>query len=245
MLAFFLSNAGIIICDNCPMVSAFVPEDLLVKVANGAKPSRTIQHRDFIIGGIDMKRYLLLSCLLLMSACSGLPERVRNVPVSDVSYVQATQNLNSYKGTSVRWGGVIVDVENEEKFTVVQVLSYPQNSYGRPQLRNQSGGRFVIKSSEFLDPAVYAKDKEITVAGTIEGDIERTIGKKTIRMPLVSSIAVYLWPAYQSYPYYEYGYGGYRGFGGFNPYFGYGYYGGPLHWGGYYGPWGGYYGPYW
>ncbi|MDN5753523.1 MAG: Slp family lipoprotein [Nitrosospira sp.] len=193
-----------------------------------------------------MKRYLLLSCLLLMGACSGLPERVRNVPVSDVSYVQARQNLSSYKGTSVRWGGVIVDVENEENFTLVEVLSYPQSSYGRPQLRKESGGRFVIQSSEFLDPAVYAKDKEITVAGTIEGDVERVIGKKRIRMPLVSSKALYLWPAYQSYPYYG-GYGGYGGyghFGGFNPYFGYGYYGYPFRWGGY-GPWGGYYGPFW
>ena len=44
---------------------------------------------------------------------------------------------------------------------------YPLNYYGRPQLNKPSEGRFVIKSTEFLDPAVYAKDKEITVAGTL------------------------------------------------------------------------------
>lgn len=184
-----------------------------------------------------MRRYSLLICLLL-SACAGLPSAVKDVPVRDVSYSQANQNLNSYKDTSVRWGGVIIEVENEQNFTLIQVLSYPLNYYGRPQLNKPSEGRFVIKSAEFLDPAVYAKDKEVTVAGTLQGDIERTIGKKTVRLPLLVSKAIYLWPVYQNYPSYGYGYPGY-GYGGygFNPYFGYGFYGGPY--------WGGYYRPYW
>lgn len=185
-------------------------------------------------GRIDMRRYSLLVCLLL-SACAGLPSAVRDVPVKDISYSQASQNLNSYKDTSVRWGGVIIDVENEQNFTLIQILSYPLNYYGRPQLNKSSEGRFVIKSTEFLDPAVYAKDKEITVAGTLQGDIERTIGKKTVRLPLLASRAIYLWPVYQASPYYGYGYSGFGGYG-FNPYFGYGYYGSPYYWGGWYRP---------
>lgn len=184
-----------------------------------------------------MRQYSLLVCLLL-SACAGLPSAVKDVPVKDISYSQASQNLNSYKDTSVRWGGVIIDVENEQDFTLVQILSYPLNYYGRPQLNKSSEGRFVIKSTEFLDPAVYAKDKEITVAGTLQGDIERTIGKKTVRLPLLVSKGIYLWPIYLASPYYGYGYPGYGGYGGwgyggyggFNPYFGYGYYGNPY-WG--------------
>jgi outer membrane lipoprotein len=118
---------------------------------------------------------------------------------------------------------------------LVQVLSHPLSYYGRPQLSKPSEGRFVIKSSDFLDPAVYAKDKEITVAGTLNGDIERSIGKKTIRLPLLSSTAIYLWPVFQNNPYYGYGYPGYGGYGMY-PY-GYGYYGSPY--------WGGGYRPYW
>ena len=110
-----------------------------------------------------MRRYILLICVLL-SACAGLPAAVKNIPVADLTYSQARQNPNSYKDIPVRWGGVIIEVENEENFTLVQVLSHPLNYYGRSQLSRPSEGRFVIKSSEFLDPAVYAKDKEITVA---------------------------------------------------------------------------------
>ncbi|MEO8997339.1 MAG: Slp family lipoprotein [Nitrosospira sp.] len=184
-----------------------------------------------------MKRYLSSFCMLL-SACIGLPSAVKDVPVADISYRQASQGLKDYKDTSVRWGGVIIDVENEENFTLVQVLSYPLNFYGRPQISKSAEGRFVIKSSEFLDPAVYTKDREITVAGKLEGDIQRMIGKKTVLLPLLASQAFYLWPVSQNDPYgYGYGYG-YRGMGGygFNPYFGYGYYGSPFYWGGYYGP---------
>ncbi|MDQ3186067.1 MAG: Slp family lipoprotein, partial [Pseudomonadota bacterium] len=54
-----------------------------------------------------MRWYLLLTCLLL-SACAGLPAAVKNVPVTDVSYSQASRNLSSYKETPVRWGGVII-----------------------------------------------------------------------------------------------------------------------------------------
>ena len=150
-----------------------------------------------------MRLHLLPICLFL-SACAGLPSAVKDVPVTKLSYTEASRDPNSYKNTSVRWGGSIIDVDNEQDYTLIQVLSYPLDFTGRPQFSKPSQGRFVIKSSEFLDPAVYAKDREITVAGVLEGDIERTVGKKTVRLPLVSSISMYLWPIYLADPY---GYG--------------------------------------
>jgi outer membrane lipoprotein len=182
-----------------------------------------------------MRQYLFLPLCVFLSACAGLPSAVKNVPVTNLSYSQVSNDLNRYKGTSVRWGGVIIDVENEENQTLVQVLSYPLDYSGRPQSTKQSDGRFVVKSAEFLDPAVYKKDREITVAGELEGDIERKIGKKTVRLPLLSSTALYMWPVYQPNPY-GYGYGGYGGWGGWGPWGMGPYYGSPFYWGGYYRP---------
>ncbi|SFW11895.1 Slp family lipoprotein [Nitrosovibrio sp. Nv17] len=180
-----------------------------------------------------MRHYSLGVCLLL-GACAGLPSGVKDIPVKNVSYGQVIQDPAAYRNTPVRWGGVIIDVENEDSFTLVQVLSYPLSYYGRPQLSRASEGRFVIRSDEFLDPAVYAKDKEITVAGTLQDDVERTIGKKVVRLPLLTSQAIHLWPTYQAGPY-GYGYPGPWGYG-FSPYMGYGFYGNPYSWGGYYRP---------
>ena len=176
-----------------------------------------------------MKLYLLLICLLL-SACAGLPSALKDVPVADIPYGQASQSINSYKDASVRWGGVIIDVENEQDSSLVQVLFHPLDSYGRPQLNKPGEGRFVIKSTEFLDPVVYAKDKEVTVAGILAGDIERTIGKRVVRLPLISATAIHLWPISERDDFYRRGFYDYR----FNPYFGYPGY--PFYWRGYYGP---------
>lgn len=173
-----------------------------------------------------MKSYLILPCLLL-SACAGLPPTIGNAPAIQLSYNQVSRDINSYKDVPVRWGGVIIDVENEERSSLMQILFHPLDYRGRPQLYKPGEGRFVVKSTEFLDPVIYAKDKEVTVAGIVIGDIERIVGKKVIQVPLLSATAIYMWPPYRSY--YDY-----RNFGPY-PYFGYpGYY--PFYRGGFYGP---------
>lgn len=175
-----------------------------------------------------MKRYLLTVCLLL-SACSSVPVAIQNPPLYDLSYVEAIQKISNYKDAPVRWGGVIVDVENEQNFTLVQVLYYPLDSDGEPRTDKSSAGRFVFKTQQFLDPAIYTKNADITVAGTLTGDIERTIGKKVMRLPLISATTIYLWPVYEYDSYYYDGFGyGY----GYNPYYG----GYPYYWGSYYWP---------
>jgi len=148
-----------------------------------------------------MKRYLLLSYLLL-NACSTVPIAIRNPPLHDISYTEATtQKITNFKDAPVRWGGTIVEVENEQNFTLVQVLYYPLDCGGEPQTDKPHVGRFVFKSPEFLDPAVYTANAKITVAGTLTGDIERMVGKKVLREPLISATTIYLWPVYDYYSY--------------------------------------------
>lgn len=176
-----------------------------------------------------MKRHLL-PIFLLLSACSNLPPAIEHAPPYDLGYNEAIQNIAKYKDAPVRWGGIIIDVENEQTKTLVQILYYPLDSYGRPMTDEQNGGRFLIERPEFLDPAVYTRNTEITVAGTIKGDAERAIGKKVMRLPLISATTLYVWPTYERSSYYDgYGYGF-----GYNPY--YGGYGYPYYWGGYYRP---------
>jgi outer membrane lipoprotein len=183
-----------------------------------------------------MKIYFLIACFAL-TACSSLPPAIQKPPAYDLSYQEVLTNFAKYKNAQVRWGGTIVQVENEPSFSAIQVLLYPLGRYGRPDLDEPQQGRFVIKSQEFLDPAVYKKDTAITIAGVLEGDTERTIGNKTLRIPLVAAKQIHLWQQQEYNPYYG-GYGGYGGFGfgsGFYPYGGfYGY--SPYYWGGFYRP---------
>ena len=150
-----------------------------------------------------MKRYLSLTFLLL-SACSTVPVAIKNPPLHDISYTEATtQNITNFKDAPVRWGGIIVDVENEQNFSLVQVLYYPLDSGGEPLKEKSNAGRFVFKSPLFLDPAIYVINAKITVAGTLTGDIERMVGKKVLRVPLISATTIYLWQDYDYDSYYD------------------------------------------
>lgn len=172
-----------------------------------------------------MRPYLLLPCLLL-SACTGLPPAIVNAPAMQLSYNQVSHDINRYQNAPVRWGGVIIDVENEAQSSLMQVVFYPLDYNGRPQLHKGGEGRFVVKSPEFLDPAVYTKDKEITVAGVIAGNIERIVGKRIIQVPLISTTAIHIWPTYSSrYDYPYYGPYPYFGYPGYYPYYPRGFYG--------------------
>jgi outer membrane lipoprotein len=182
-----------------------------------------------------MKYYLLIACLAL-TACSNLPPEIEDPPAFDLGYTEAATHIDKYKNAPVRWGGTIIEVENEPSFSAIQILLYPLGSYGRPDLDEPNQGRFVVKSAEFLDPAVYTKNTSITVAGILDGDTERKVGNKALRLPLVVAKQIHLWPE----QYYNSNYGGYGGFGygggfGYYPYSGfYGSY--PYYWGGYYRP---------
>ncbi len=141
-----------------------------------------------------MKIYWVLIGLLL-SACSSLQPVFKDTPITDITYGQSSDNLESYKNSVVRWGGVIVGVENTKNASLLQVIYYPLDYYGRPQLNEINKRYFVIHSKELLDRQDYTAEREITVLGVINGDTEQIIGNnKNIRVPLIDSTAIHLWP---------------------------------------------------
>ncbi len=179
-------------------------------------------------------KYFALIAFFVLAACSNLPTAIEDPPAFDLGYTEAMTNLNKYKNAPVRWGGTIVEVENEPTYSAIQILFYPLGSYGRPDLDEPNLGRFVVKSAEFLDPAVYKKNTSITVAGVLEADTERTVGNKVLHLPLIAARQIHLWPEENYNPYYG-GYGGF-GYGGFGYPYG-GFYGSyPYYGGGFYRP---------
>lgn len=174
-------------------------------------------------------QYFSFALLFLLGACSSMPPVIRDFPAVDIPYQLVSQNTDSYQGTPVRWGGTVIEVENEADSSLVQVLYYPLDRHGYPRTSQTGEGRFAVKTNEFLDPAILTKDSEITVVGTLAEGIERTVGNKLIRIPLVVSESIYLWPknynANRTYRYGPYPYGYYYPYFGYGPFFLRGYYG--------------------
>jgi len=159
---------------------------------------------------------------LVIQGCSNLPVAIKNAPALDIKYNEAAGNPSKHQGMPVRWGGTIIEVENEETLTRIQILYYPLDSNGRPKIKQSPEGRFIAESPKFLDPAIYRKDSELTVAGTLSAETVRKVGNKTLKLPVVSAETLHIWPERYTNNCRDYGYFPY--YYGIYPYGLYGYY---------------------
>jgi len=168
-----------------------------------------------------MSNLILLISLILLNGCSHIPKTIRQAPLQDIQIQDTKKDFSEHQYKIVRWGGTVIDVVNNEESTDIQVLAFPLNYYGQPNLSKSAIGRFQFNSRNFLDPAMYTKSSEITVSGRLVDVKNQKIGKKALKLPVIESQQIYLWPKYQLrysnncdyppyYSYYRYGVYGYR-----------------------------------
>lgn len=163
---------------------------------------------------------VFITIAILLSGCSHIPETIRHAPSHDIHLQDTKNNFSKHQNQMVRWGGTLIDVVNKENETTLQILAFPLNYKGRPDLSAAAQGRFLVKTNEFLDPAVYTTGSELTVTGRLVDENNRKVGQKVLQLPVIELQQIYLWPEYrQNYcgysPYhgkYRYGGYGYRGF---------------------------------
>ena len=173
-------------------------------------------------------RFLTITIVILaLSACTAIPAQIQGrYPESSPARVET-----GVFGSSVRWGGVILDSENKDSGTCFEVLSRELDKYLRPELEDATLGRFIACAKGFHDPVIFTKGREITVTGRIENIEVRKVGDFDYRYPVMKVEDLVLWEKrrvvmrYRGFNNYGYGYGGYwgGGFGGYwgrHPYFG-------------------------
>jgi len=153
--------------------------------------------------------FILLTLIyILLSGCAPVTSKgLRDEAARNLTFLEVSINPEAYKGEVVIWGGQIVRVRNQEKGTgVIEVLQKPLDLQEAPRETDPAGGRFLILVKEALDPHVYRRGREITVAGEILGEKTGLLGKMEYRYPLILSKQIYLWPMppqyYEPPPYY-------------------------------------------
>ncbi len=168
---------------------------------------------------------LIFLSLILISACAPISKELR-AKAEPLPFSEVFKNPEAYKGRMVIWGGEIIQTINQkDRTTLIEVLQRPLGWMEAPKETEASGGRFLVLVESFLDPHIYQKKREVTVAGEILGEKTKPLGEMEYHYPLLLSKQIYLWREYQYYylpPYYPYSPWGYYGF---------------------YGPW--YYDPWW
>ncbi len=149
---------------------------------------------------------LLLAGTLAVSSCTPvMSTAVRSQTDTTVSFAQLLAKPEAYTERVVIFGGDILHTRNVEQGTYLEILQKPLDSSHQPQFTDHTGGRFMAWCAQYLDPAVYKADRQITIAGRVLGSHTGQVGEVEYRYPLLDCLEIHLWSqpvAYQYEPFY-------------------------------------------
>jgi len=152
-------------------------------------------------------RWLTGLSLLTLGACATVPEPLEGDYSQSFYPAQATENS---VGARVRWGGSVVETTPEAKRTCVEILAHPLGSTSRPTRSDEDLGRFLACRDSFIDPEIFAHNREVTVVGRLNGFRSGRVGEFAYEYPVIDAEAVYLWPERTDLDGYGYGHGYHR-----------------------------------
>ena len=137
----------------------------------------------------------LMSVALFFQGCSFAisPELAKRAD-KNIPFETLARDPDPYKGKLVILGGIITQTTPLKKGTLIEVLQKPLDYWGKPRRTDTSGGKFLVYYSSYLDPLVYAPERELTVAAEVEGTRSKALGDIEYSYPLVLSKELKLWP---------------------------------------------------
>ncbi len=136
----------------------------------------------------------LISAVFVSACSSHIPPEIRQTLDGAPSVVQAHENTDAYLSQKVRWGGVILNIENKHNTSWITILAYPlSENDGEPQIFNESSGRFIAVVDKFLEPLVFAQDRKITIVGNLLRAETVKIGEFPYDYPVIEVKQLYLW----------------------------------------------------
>jgi outer membrane lipoprotein len=137
--------------------------------------------------------YASLMALVLVG-CSSVPDEIASENEEAlVGYKVAKHQGEKVAGEPARWGGVIADVRNAEDHNVLEIVSFPLQRWGRPEVSDNSQGRFLAVVNDFIDPDVYKQGRSMSFVGTIGQTQQGKIGEYVYTYPVIEATGYYLW----------------------------------------------------
>ena len=150
---------------------------------------------------------LLALVVLTAGGCAHvISKEVRNQVDEGITFRQVFQNPDAYRGKVVVWGGVIINTTHQKEGTLIEVLQKTLDMEDQPEDVDRSEGRFLVFNKRFMDDALFAKGRTITVAGEVMGSRRMPLGEIEYTYPLITSKEIHLWPERSTDRYAPYGY---------------------------------------
>ena len=173
---------------------------------------------------LGMRMCSLALAVVLGGCASAFPREVMRDVATAVTAADLRRDPVVYKGARVIVGGEILSTQPKTGQTEIELLARRLRDDDSPEQSDRSPGRLLLRSPDFLDPAVYAPGRRITVIGTVSGEEERKVGELPYRYPVITVERIRLWAQdvgqYGSYyPWPGWPYGPYYGPYYYDPYY--------------------------
>src|SRR3970040_2295530 len=132
--------------------------------------------------------------LLLGGCVSAFPEEALRAVNRGLTLEELRRDPAAYVNERVLLGGEILATRPRVGETEIEVLSRRLRGGDTQERSERSDGRFLVRTPEFLDPAVYAEGRRITVVGRVTGGEQRAIGELPYQYPVIAADRIRLWP---------------------------------------------------
>jgi outer membrane lipoprotein len=158
-----------------------------------------------------MKRmFVILAVSMILAACAPvLNQELMREGIRNPSFNSLREEPDTYKGKIFIIGGLIVDTRLTEQGSQIEALYVPVDSYGNLIEGARIDGRFFAtysKEKGLLDPVVFRKGREITLAGEFVELKKGKIDEMEYDYPVFEIKQIHLWEEpthyYYYYPYY-------------------------------------------
>jgi len=136
-----------------------------------------------------MRLLTITIIILTLSACTTVPEQIQGT-YQEISPARVEPGVF---GSSVRWGGVILDSRNDSGGTCFEILSRDLDKYLRPELEDSTAGRYIACKQGFHDPMVFKEGREVTMTGRIRSIEVRKLDDFDYRYPIMDVDNMVLW----------------------------------------------------
>ncbi|MEJ2066561.1 MAG: Slp family lipoprotein [Deltaproteobacteria bacterium] len=142
-----------------------------------------------------MKRLFIFGIVLsLLSGCvHAVSRNVLQEVDREITFSALLNDPIAYKGRVVLLGGVIVSTINKQEGTLLEVYETRLDREGRPTDIDRSEGRFLALYEGFLDSEIYAAGRQVTIAGTVQGEKIQPLGEVEYRYPYLLVKEIHLW----------------------------------------------------
>jgi outer membrane lipoprotein len=137
---------------------------------------------------------VVLLMALVLGACASVPKFDTAQVDKSITPSSAVAEISRVRGHRVFWGGTIVTSRNLKNSTELEVLGYPLDDAGRPQLDKTPLGRFLAVRSGYLEPVDYAPGRLVTIVGKLDEVREGKVGDAPYRYPIITAEQLALWP---------------------------------------------------